>query len=128
MSLPVPSANFAPLVLPRKGGWKRMGAAKVAAPDKGQEVSHSSTGKRATRWRTMAAGSSVKQPDAAVHAGNGFGKTLPPSGLPGYDAAENDRHARGAARPNVRDPHVRGCRDAPGRRREGRPGALMRQL
>ena len=38
----------------------------------------------------------MKVPDGAVHAGNGFSETLPGSGLPGYDADENDRPTREA--------------------------------
>ena len=90
-------------------------------------MSHSSTGKKL--WRTKAAAASFKQPDAAVHADNAFGKTLPPSGLPGYDAAENDRHTREAQPGPTSAIHMSGGRqDASSRRREGRPGALTRQL
>ena len=63
------------------------------------EVSQSSTDQRAQSWRAdrhafAAVASTLPLQEAAalaVHADNGFSKTLPASGLPGYDAAENDR-------------------------------------
>jgi len=77
----------------------------------------------------MAALARVKHADGAVHADNGFNKTLPPSGLPGYDARENDRHTREAQPGPTSALHMSGAPEkAPVRRREGRPGALIRQL
>jgi eukaryotic-like serine/threonine-protein kinase len=38
----------------------------------------------------------VKEADGALHADNGFNKSLPSASLPGYDAAENDRQVREA--------------------------------
>ena len=71
----------------------------------------------------------VKEADGALHADNGFDKSLPSASLPGYDAAENDRQVREAQPgPTSAIENVRGLGDAPVRRREGRPGALTRQL
>jgi serine/threonine-protein kinase len=61
----------------------------------------------------MAAGLPAGQPDAAVHADNGFSKTLPPSGLPGYDAAENDRHTREAQPGPTSALHMSGAPEMP---------------
>jgi hypothetical protein len=43
-----------------------------------------------------APGPRLSEADSPVQAGNGFGNTLPAAGLPGYDAAENDRLTREA--------------------------------
>ena len=55
----------------------------------------------------------VKDPDAAVHADNGFDKTLPAAGLPGYDAAENDRHTREAQPGPLSALHTPGAPEMP---------------
>ena len=56
---------------------------------------------------------SFKQPDAPLHADNGFSKTLPASGLPGYDAAENDRHTRVAQPGPTSAFHMSGAPEMP---------------
>ncbi|MEJ8835698.1 CHASE2 domain-containing serine/threonine-protein kinase [Ramlibacter sp. AN1133] len=89
-------------------------ATAAAAADFGRTtVLAAPTGGDANATVAMAASPPIKQPDGPVHADNGFGKTLPASGLPGYDAAENDRQAREAQPGPTPAIHMSGAPEMP---------------